>query len=91
MPLTQREAELRQQARALIDVGMLPREVPRSVSGGYGQGDKCALCSAPIGADEVEYELESGNQTYRFHFLCHAAWSLECARAEILASRAKTP
>jgi hypothetical protein len=91
MPLTKIETELRQRARHLIETGDLPGSEPRSIAGGYGHGGSCSLCTHTIDGAEVEYEVEVGGKAYQFHFMCHAAWSFECARAAILANQAKRP
>jgi len=86
MPLTAKENELRQRARALIQDGVLPRRLPEKTWGGYGTGGLCALCAQSIQQTDVEYEVQDpqGPCTYRFHFMCHAAWQLECARQDHL-------
>jgi hypothetical protein len=85
MPHELLQNELRLRARELISHGRLPRHHPSRIWGGSGTGDQiCSLCSRPIARDEVEYELEYNAEAAvrmaRFHFLCHAAWQLECAR-----------
>jgi hypothetical protein len=91
MPLTPLENELRGRARALIGAGTLPGAAPSRVWGGRGRGETCALCSKGIHPEEVQDDIELGNdenrRIYRFHFLCHAAWQFECARAEHLSSK----
>lgn len=88
MPLTQVENELRLRARDLIQRGHLPAVVPSKMWGGHGSAQCCSLCDKPIQPDEIEYEINAGVQqnlrTYRFHFMCHAAWQFECARREYL-------
>jgi len=81
--------ELRARARELISAGRLPRQHPIRIWGGNGSGDQtCSLCDRVISREEVEYELEysvdSAVRMMRFHFICHAAWQLECAREESL-------
>jgi hypothetical protein len=89
MPLTAIENELRRLARERIREDRLPRVVPSRAWGGQGSETPCSLCDKVIGKSDVEYEVESvigGTPLiYRFHFLCHAAWQLECARHEQLA------
>jgi hypothetical protein len=93
MPLTEKEAQLRQLARELIRQGRLPSQISPQIWGGYGSGRDCSLCGLAIPPREVEYETESANDgnSYRFHLLCHATWQLECARAEALAQTANNP
>lgn len=88
VPYNHLQNELRGRARELIRRGLLPRERPLHMWGGYGCDLACALCEQIILQNEVEYELEyrtpAGARHYRFHFLCHAAWQLECAHEETL-------
>lgn len=80
------ESELRELARVMVHEFGLPAVAPSRMWGGHGNGLPCALCAEVIPEHEVEYEVEAllaGQvQTFRFHFLCHAAWQLECARIQ---------
>ena len=84
--LTRLESELRERARELILDGRLPDRAPARVWGGPGTGVECALCAETIPPNEMEYEADAaiGNavRTFHFHFVCHAAWQLECLRAD---------
>jgi hypothetical protein len=87
------ENELRGRARELISEGRLPCKHPTRIWGGNGSGEQiCSLCERIITRDEVEYELEHGAGTgvlmTRFHFLCHAAWQLECTREQSMKKNA---
>jgi len=86
MPYHRIENVLRGRARELISAGHLPCGPPMHAWGGYGSDLACSVCEEPIPRQEVEYELEfreaDGARIYRFHFLCHTAWAIECARAE---------
>jgi len=86
MPLSEIENELRLRARALIEQGFLPSRVSVETWGGYGIGHPCSLCGQVVSSKEVEYEVRQtstvGQSDYRFHFICHAIWQLECARHE---------
>ncbi len=89
MPLTSLENELRLRARELIHQGRLLCKHPMRMWGGNGTGQQaCSLCERIITRDEVEYEIEheAGDRVHlsRFHFLCHAAWQLECAREQTI-------
>lgn len=79
------EAELRRRARELIDRGALPDEPVAFVWGAYGH-NRCSLCEQTIEDTEIEYGLETrihgAFRNFHLHFLCHAAWQLECARAQ---------
>lgn len=84
--LTRLESELRERARELIHEGRLPDRAPARVWGGPGTGVQCALCEEAIPSTEMEYEADatvgSAVRTLHFHFVCHAAWQLECLRAD---------
>jgi hypothetical protein len=84
--LTRLESELRERARELIHEGRLPDRAPARVWGGPGTGVQCALCAEPIPPSEMEYEADAAVgsivRTLHFHFVCHAAWQLECLRAD---------
>jgi len=70
---------LRTAVRARIASRHLPRGCEGRLFAGYGEGAACAVCDRPIGATEVQYEVEFPNGTrMTFHLLCHAAWQLEC-------------
>ena len=80
--LTRLESVLRERARELIREHALPGNAPARVWGGRGDGSPCALCGEVIPASELEYEIESEAGTpLHLHFMCHAAWQLECVRA----------
>ena len=74
---------LRIQARAKIDMGMLPATMPSGVIGDYVVEDtRCRLCGQFIKMREFRYVVRAhskvmGDQHYNLHFLCHAAWQLE--------------
>lgn len=91
MPYNRLQNELYARARELIGNGRLPCATPVGIWGGYGSGLLCSLCNEVIQRDQVEYEIEfecgDGRKTYRFHFLCHAAWQVECAREQTMGSR----
>ena len=84
--LTRLESELRERARALIREGRLPDRAPARVWGGPGSGVTCALCGEVIPSNEMEYEADAtvgaAARILHFHFVCHAAWQLECLRAD---------
>jgi hypothetical protein len=58
--------------------------VPHRTWGGNGSGEPCSLCGKHVRLSDIEYELEVGDgahpETYRFHFMCHAASQFESAR-----------
>ncbi len=90
--LARLESELRERARELIHAGRLPDVVPTRMWGGRGSGQTCALCGDVVPQTEVEYELEPEPGTVlHFHFMCHAAWQLECVRATPGKTEAPSP
>ena len=82
------EAELRCRARELIDQRALPDAPIPLLWGAHGRGMPCSLCKQAIEQTEIEYDLEAridgALRRYRFHFLCHAIWQLECVHAQRL-------
>jgi hypothetical protein len=75
---------LHEKVREAIQVGKLPNRRPDRTWGGPGVGGDCAICSAPVRPDEVEYELEfardghaPGVDKYHVHIRCMAAWEAE--------------
>jgi len=79
------EATLRQKARAAIQGGKLPRRLPDRTWAGKGGGGSCSVCTDPLDAAEIEFELEftSADQqpfavtSYHVHMRCLAAWEFE--------------
>jgi hypothetical protein len=78
------ECILREKARELIQAGTLPNRRPDRTWGGPGSGADCSICSAPVGPDEVEFEIEfdrngdaPGPSNYHVHLRCFAAWEVE--------------
>ncbi len=77
------EPELHELARARIEDGRLPCDAPETMWGGRGTGARCEVCEQPIGAGEIEYEVQllaDRPLTCSLHFRCHAAWVAECDR-----------
>jgi hypothetical protein len=66
--------------REKLDVGALPREHPRTVSGGYGMGHACNGCGEPIRRAQGVYEFDIGGETYRLHAGCYGLWEGELIR-----------
>jgi hypothetical protein len=73
------EMTIRRRVREMVTTGELPCDDPASLWAGRGDGKRCAACAEPIGAREVEYEvnLKSG-KTILLHPPCHAIWLKEC-------------
>ena len=66
--------------RDRLDVGDLPREHPKTVTGGYGFGNACTGCGDPIRGGQVAYEFDVAAQTYRLHAACYGLWEGELIR-----------
>jgi hypothetical protein len=52
----------------------LPPEPPQKYFAGKGTGQLCDLCEQPITAEDLEYELDTGGCTLRFHEKCLDMW-----------------
>jgi hypothetical protein len=46
----------------------------RSTTGGKGTGQPCAVCEQAITEQQLEYELDIGGRTLRFHDKCLDMW-----------------
>jgi hypothetical protein len=85
---TSRE-RLHERARQLIASGVLPRNQPHRLYGGFGgPGRTCQLCEEAVTEKEVEYELEfatdgppPSRRIVLLHLTCHAIWDYERKRA----------
>ena len=71
---------IRRRVREMITTGELPCDDLAGLWAGMGGGKRCAACAEPIGAEEVEYEvnLTSGKRVL-LHQPCHMIWLKECA------------
>ena len=47
---------------------------------GYGSGRPCAVCDAPIGRDEIEYEVTGPKGRSFIHLVCFMVWHRESER-----------
>jgi hypothetical protein len=81
---------LREKVRDVIQAGKLPNRHPDRMWGGPGVGTGCAICSAPLKRDGVEFEIEfsrdgddPGLDKYHVHILCFAAWESERQNLEV--------
>jgi hypothetical protein len=74
------DSRLIDRIREQLDVGALPREHPKTVSGGYGIGDACNGCGEPIRRAQGVYEFDIAAQTYRLHASCYGLWEGELIR-----------
>jgi hypothetical protein len=74
------ETTIRRRVREMITTGELPCDDLAGLWAGMGGGKRCAACAEPIGAEEVEYEvnLTSGKRVL-LHQPCHTIWLKECA------------
>ena len=65
--------------RRKLDAGQLPREPPKSLQAGRGDGSPCSACDRPIRREEHEWSFwANGVLTHRFHVACHRLWEAEC-------------
>ena len=77
-------ADLGDLIRQKLDEGLLPRQLSRTPSRGYGADRPCSACGLTILPTQVQYELESHGgarnrgSTYRLHLGCYAGWEVEC-------------
>ena len=78
------EQILREKARAAIANGRFPSRRQDRTWGGPGVGARCAICDLPVGADEMEFQIEfahdgedPGLDKYHVHVPCFAAWEFE--------------
>ena len=59
----------------------LPYRKPQRTWAGYGSGERCDLCSTPIGPKQIEYEVElslsAPGRTLHLHFDCYQKWALQ--------------
>jgi hypothetical protein len=62
--------------RAKLAEGSLPTDEPVKTWAGYGSGQPCAACDAPILPAQVEYEPEMADgATFKMHLGCHGLWN----------------
>jgi hypothetical protein len=52
----------------------LPPEPPAKYYGGNGTGQVCDVCEQAITPGQLEYELDMGGRTLRFHEKCLDMW-----------------
>ena len=52
----------------------LPPEPPQKYFAGKGTGQRCDLCEQAITEEQLEYELDLGDRTLRFHEKCLDMW-----------------
>jgi hypothetical protein len=65
--------------RRKLDAGLLPREPPKSLQAGRGDGSACSACDRPIRREDHEWSFwANGVVTHRFHVACHRLWEAEC-------------
>ena len=82
LQMGEEDAFLRNKARELIQLGLLPKR-PDRTWGGFGSGGVCLLCGETIRPDQTEVEAEfngvdGGNAvTQRFHARCYVTAEYE--------------
>ena len=52
----------------------LPPGPPQKYFAGKGTGQLCDLCEQAITSEDLEYELDTGSRTLRFHEKCLDMW-----------------
>lgn len=71
--------------RQAIAEGRLPNYAASQILAAYGDGAPCEVCSKPISAHDVRYELRFGSapnaETLRMHLRCFLAWERALRRA----------
>jgi hypothetical protein len=78
-----RKISLAARIRDKIDAGLLPRRAPKKMRAGYGQGNPCHGCDAPILPAQAEYEARidpDSEHPFRFHTGCLGIWLGELHR-----------
>jgi hypothetical protein len=80
------EARLVDRIRQQFDAGVLPRQHPKRVFGGYGVGDACSGCGDLMQGHGV-FEFEIAGRTYRFHTRCYGLWQGELIRRGLFRPR----
>jgi len=83
---------IRRRVREMITTGDLPCDDLAGLWAGMGTCKRCAACAEPIGAAEVEYEvnLTSGKRVL-LHQRCHTIWLQECGPDASTKPRKTTP
>ena len=78
------ESLLRDQARAMLRAGTVPSRRPDRMWGGPGDRMPCTICCQPIEREQLEYEIEFGEngdhaapEVFHLHPRCFAAWEFE--------------
>jgi hypothetical protein len=62
VPIPNDETALRDRAREALRSGKLPNRNADHTWGGPGEGACCAVCSAPVGPAETEFELANRSE-----------------------------
>jgi hypothetical protein len=66
-----------QRIREKIAAGTLPRDAPGMTFRGFGTGERCDGCDAPILSAEMEYEIPlREGRNLRFHVRCVLLWEM---------------
>ena len=66
--------------RQKFDVGVLPREQPKQISGGYGFGDACNGCGDSMRRGQGVIEFGVAGRLHRLHTGCYGLWEGELMR-----------
>lgn len=75
---------LRARAREAINAGRLPDRGSRTLVGGVGSGEPCAVCGKDVEKEDVELAVKFASDenptaitTYHLHAKCFTSWELE--------------
>ena len=78
------EPILREKAREALYSRRMPTRHPDRTWGGPGVGAPCSVCTLPVTADQMEFEIQfsrngdnPGFDVFHVHIRCFAAWEFE--------------
>ena len=73
------------------EIFLLPPDMPATVWGGPGSGERCALCNRRVETHQIEFEYANKGKGVRFHETCHMIWWSECERRRAFQTRTVAP
>jgi hypothetical protein len=75
------DLRLGDKVRSKLLSGALPRGEPVKTWAGYGRGEPCMACDAPILPAQVAYEMDMADGSkVPMHMGCHGLWVAERTR-----------
>jgi hypothetical protein len=74
------DGRLADRIRQQLNAGVLPREHPKKIFGGYGVGDACSGCGDRMRPGQGVFEFDTAGRTYRLHIGCFGLWHGELIR-----------